>query len=218
MEQLDENMDINFGDVGGVDISIDLNSFDGMDVISEDALQNRYIKPKAQVISSKFVKYENAQKFARDHKLDKGERIDAIVAGNFIFGDYVEAYLTHHDIAAQKMTISTLSLSQENVDSLYNLMEHGYIDELNMIVSAYFYAYERRNLIPYMRKNLDIDNRFQLAVAGVHTKTCQFIDEGGRKLSFMGARIFAHHKMSSSSQSKKIHSFTTSTTECSAQL
>lgn len=85
------------------------------------------------------------------------------------------------------MTISTLSLSQENVDSLENCLLGGYIEELNLIVSAYFYAHNVRTLIPYIYKRLDKDNKFQLAIAGVHTKTCQFETEGGKKIIIHGS-------------------------------
>lgn len=70
------------------------------------------------------------------------------------------------------MTISTLSLNENNVDSLANLCNGGFVDELNLIVSDYFFAHERQNLIPYLYQELDKENRFQLAVAGSHCKLC----------------------------------------------
>lgn len=88
---------------------------------------------------------------------------------------------------AQKMTISTLSLSQNNVDSLHTLMDKGYIEELNLIISVYFWGNERSSLVPYIYKQLDIGDRFQLAVAGVHTKTVHFETLGGRKIIMHGS-------------------------------
>ena len=53
------------------------------------------------------------------------------------------------------------------------------------------FCYEGRKiagvLIPYIYSNLDIDNKFQLAVAGVHTKTCQILTEDGRKIVIHGS-------------------------------
>lgn len=93
-----------------------------------------------------------------------------------------------------EMTISTLSLSQDNVDSLEGLMTHGYIDKLNLIISVYFWAHERYALLPYMYKHLDIGQsedgtggRFQLAVAGMHTKTCHFKTDGGKYIVMHGS-------------------------------
>jgi hypothetical protein len=85
------------------------------------------------------------------------------------------------------MTISTLSLSQDNIDSLANLLNWGYIDELNLVVSAYWFSHERWTLVPYCYEVLDKDNKFQLAVAGIHTKTCQFESLGGKKIVIHGS-------------------------------
>ena len=88
---------------------------------------------------------------------------------------------------AVNMTLSTLSMNQENVDSLYLLMKKGYLDNLKLMISDYFYTHERRTLIPYLYKTLDIDDRFQMAVAGVHTKTCHFTSLGGKKICIHGS-------------------------------
>ena len=85
------------------------------------------------------------------------------------------------------MDITTLSLGQENIDSLHTLLDKGYVDSLNLIVSAYFYAHEAHRLIPYIYGRLDIDNRFQLAVAGTHMKTCLIETLGGKKVIIHGS-------------------------------
>ena len=183
VEKIDE---LELNDIGGMDMpDLDVALFD----IQEDEAdsENRYAKPKVYNVKSEFVMYDNAVKLAKDLRMDYGERSDVFVSGSFIFGDFIEAYLTTHHAKAKKMTISTLSLSQNNVDSLHNLLKYGYIDELNLIVSVYFYGNEIRSLIPYIYRQLDMDNRFQLAVAGIHTKTCQFETLGGRKILIHGS-------------------------------
>ncbi len=67
-----------------------------------------------------------------------------------------------------------MSLCQNNVDSLANLINGNYIEELNLIVSDYFYSHERHGLIPYIYEKLDKENKFQLSVAGTHCKICIF--------------------------------------------
>ena len=109
------------------------------------------------------------------------------VSGNFIFGDFIEAYIVGNNAKCRKMTISTLSLSQNNVDSLFNLLANGYIDELNLVVSVYFWGNEIRSLIPYIYRKLDFGNKFQLSIASVHTKTAQFETLGGRKVVIHGS-------------------------------
>lgn len=174
------------GDIGNFelpDINLNLMEF----LPSDETEETRYTLPKVVPMKEDFVLYDNAQKMARELRLGFGERFDAFVSGSFIFGDFIEAYLTTQNACAKKMTISTLSMSQNNVDSLHTLMEKGYIEELNLIISVYFWGNERSSLIPYIYKQLDIGDRFQLAVAGVHTKTVHFETLGGHKIIMHGS-------------------------------
>lgn len=120
------------------------------------------------------VKYKNALQMARDigPMNTPGQRVFAVVDGSFIFGGFIEAFLVTHNMLAKRMIISTLSLSQENIDSLKSLIIGDYLHQLDMVVSDYFYSHERHGLVNYMYEHLDIDNRFQLAVCRTHTKIC----------------------------------------------
>ncbi len=181
--KIEDSVNFDFG-------NIELPEFDPaiFDVLGEsDSIEDRYTKPKVYSVKPNLVLYDNADKLARELTVNKGERADVIVAGSFIFGDFIEAYIVQRNAKIKKMTISTLSLSQENVDSLHNLVAGGFVDELNLIVSAYFYSNEFRALIPYIYQELDINNRFQLAVVGTHTKTCTFETLGGRKIIIHGS-------------------------------
>ncbi|WP_286847065.1 hypothetical protein [Proteiniphilum sp. UBA5463] len=170
------------------DFNIEINDFDLDIPMMDNGFKNRYKKSKiARDLPAHKIKYSNAQKLARDIKLDTGIRYDAIVAGNFIFGDFIEAFITHNNAKCTEMTISTLSLDQNNVDSLVNLMEGKFVDNLNMIVSDYFFAHERKSLIPYIYDKLDIDDRFQLASAGSHTKIVLFETAGKKKIVIHGS-------------------------------
>lgn len=149
--------------------------------------ETRYIKPRRCRVKSQNIMYENAEQLARDLRLDKDERADCLIAGSFIFGDFIEAYLREQHAKATYMLITTLSLSQNNVDSLHNLMTRGYIDRLDLLVSTYFFANEYHGLVPYIYRQLDIGDRFQMAVADIHTKTCQFTTLGGRHIVMHGS-------------------------------
>jgi len=134
-------------------------------------VNDRYIKPK---ISKKVdtIKYENAASLAKKIKLSPGEQIHGIVKGNFIFGDFIEALLYEKKVICEKMYLSTLSLSQNNIDSLSMLLNKGYIKNLVMVVSNYFYSHYKNDLMKYLLKQLDIDNRFDIYVIRNHTKIC----------------------------------------------
>ena len=183
-KDITDELDIDFGNIQLPEIDLDIFA-DGPE---DEKQETRYMKPhRPDTWQQSEIMYENAQKLARELTLDKGERANVIVAGSFIFGDFIEAYLTHHNAKAKRMTISTLSLSQDNVDSLHNLMMNGYIDQLEMIISVFFFAHERRALIPYLYQKLDIDNRFQLAVCATHMKTVHFETLGGKKIVIHGS-------------------------------
>ena len=186
MDKMDINLDldVDFGNIQLPELDLDIFA-DGPEGSKQET---RYMKPhRPETFKESEIMYDNAQKLARELTLDKGERANVIVAGSFIFGDFIEAYLTSHNAKAIRMTISTLSLSQENVDSLRTLLEYGYIDQLDMIISVYFFAHERNVLVPYMYEQLDIDNRFQLAVCSTHMKTVHFETLGGKKIVMHGS-------------------------------
>lgn len=186
-EQEEQEQDL--FDFGGQDtFDFDITGFD-IDFFEEEdeRLKERILKPRVVGIKSSCIKYANAKKLAKQIDLRENSRYDVIVSGSFIFGDFIEALMVEHKIQAQQMTISTLSMSQENVESLRTLLEKGYVNELNLIVSCYFYAHERRKLVPYIYDRLDIDNRFQFACAGTHTKTVQILTAGGKKICIHGS-------------------------------
>jgi len=143
---------INFEDfLDGDSTELDFNPVD-FDWIGDTSREKDYIlKPKMpkKPIS---VKYENAEKLVEKISLSKGEEIHTIVPGNFIFGEFLEALLVKKNATASECYLSTLSLSQENADSLGGLVEDGYIDNLTIIVSNYFYSHEKNRLIPYLIK------------------------------------------------------------------
>lgn len=183
-EQLDE---VGMFEMPDFDLpDFDLDGFDIME--EEDQLDMRYTKPKLyRPIKSHNIKYENAAKLAKQLRLEKNERANVIVPGSFIFGDFIEAFIVEHNAKVKKMIITTLSLSQDNIDSLANLIDGGFVDDMSLIISHYFFANERNVLIPYTYQMLDRENKFQLAVAGTHTKTCIFETTGGRFIVMHGS-------------------------------
>lgn len=163
----------------GTDFEFSATEFNmDFEIDLEKDFETRYCKPPTtKDIPDHALKYSNAKKLAIDLEIKKGSRNYVIVDGSFIFGDFIEALLVEKNWRAKEMTISTLSMSQNNIDSLCNLMDSGFVEKLNIIVSDFFYSHNRNTLIRYMYEKLDIDNRFQLAVAGSHIKICIFETE-----------------------------------------
>lgn len=150
--------------------------------------KSRYIKPKkTKDIPDRYLKYSLAEDLARDIEIEDGSRYFVLINGTFIAGDFIEALIVENNWHVRELTISTLSLSENNIDSLANLINGGYVDALNLIVSDYFYSHERRNLIPYAYKELDKDNKFQLAAAGTHCKLTMIETHCGKKVTIHGS-------------------------------
>ena len=149
----------------------------------------RYLEPRFEPdMPESRVKYENAAQAARHiGNPAPGSRTFMVMDGKFIFGDFIEALIVENRWQVEDLTISTLSLSQENVDSLAGLLNSGAVKNLNMVVSDFFYQHERGGLIPYMYRALDNRNAFQLAVAAIHTKICLIRTTGGAKITIHGS-------------------------------
>lgn len=155
---------------------------------SELGLKTRYIRPRQCVeLDESFLKYSDAKKLADEIEILPSSRYFVIANGSFYFGDFIEALVVKNNWHVKKMTISTLSLNENNVDSLANLLNGEYVDELNLIVSDYFFAHERHDLIPYLYQELDKGDKFQLAVAGSHCKLCIFETHCGKFVCLHGS-------------------------------
>ena len=160
----------------------------GIDFNFDDKIESRIHKPKLLRPRKELqVKFKDAKKLAKEINLAETPRVDCLINGAFIFGDFIEAFIVEKNIKVKKMVISTLSLSQNNIDSLKILLEKEYIDDLTLIVSDYFFSHERKGLIKYAYDVLDIDNKFQLSVTKTHTKICYFETLGGKKIVTHGS-------------------------------
>ena len=150
-------------------------------------IESRYLQPKIKTEDEQdeFVNYKYAEDLAKN--IDLNKKTFAIVNGSFIFGDFIEALLIENAILCKEMQISTLSLSQENIDSLAGLMKDGYIENLMIVGSDFFASHEKYNLMEYMKEVLDIDNRFQIIVARIHMKVCIFETSKGNKFVIHGS-------------------------------
>ena len=149
---------------------------------------SRFIEPHGcEEIDEYRVKYDNARKLADDlGELPEGFRAFCVLDGKFIFGDLLEALIVKHDWICD-LTISTLSMSQDNVDSLANLLNGGFVRNLTIIVSHYYFQTERRGIMPYLYDRLDVGDHLQLAVASVHTKIAMIRTKCGKKIVIHGS-------------------------------
>ena len=167
----------------------DTSSFDmDTDFDFDEKIDSRVHKPKiTKPRRESQVKFKKAVKLADEINLSETPRVDCLVSGSFVFGDFIEAFIVKNNIKCTKMVISTLSLNENNIDSLRTLLEKKYIDDLTLIVSDHFFSHERHDLIQYIYQELDIDNKFQLAITRTHTKIVFFETLGGKKIVIHGS-------------------------------
>jgi hypothetical protein len=119
-----------------------------------------------------------------------GCRCYAIVDGLFIFGDFIEALIVERGLKVKYMMVSTLTVNENNIDSLALLLDLGHGKQLDMILSGFFYSHERYNLVEYAYKELDKDDRFQMAICDSHCKIVLIGTECGMKLVVHGSANF----------------------------
>lgn len=185
-----DGMDFGAFDLDGLDFDLDGFDLDGdaLDLAAPGKIETRYIRPPAYIGERQSaVSYDRAVDLVRElgPRIFAGDRIFAVVSGNFIFGDMIEALCVEGDLLVDDLTISTLAISKDNVDSLRNLLVGGYVKRLGLIVSDYFFAHNREN-VGYIYEQLDVEDRFQLAVAGTHTKIT-LLEVAGRKIVMHGS-------------------------------
>lgn len=171
MENEFEIEDLDIGEMAEFEFSE--MDFAATEIDLQNVFETRYVKPpRSKAISDKNCRYDNALKLAKEIEIEKESRHYVEVNGTFIFGDFIEALFHAKGWEAHRIVISTLSMSMNNIDSLSNLIKWGWVDQLDLIVSEYFYSHERNMMIPHIYEKCDIGDKFQLAAARTHEKTC----------------------------------------------
>lgn len=154
-------------------------------------LPTGWVKPARYRAASAYrVKYDRAVDLAKEigPSILAGDRVDCLLSGNFIFGDLFEALATETGTPIDDLTMSTLSIGEENIISLGGMLRSGWLGTLAIVVSDYWWAHNRANA-GFVADHLDIDGRFALAVAGTHTKIA-LLALGGRKIVAHGSANF----------------------------
>lgn len=189
MAAKDENPMFSPFDTDDFELDFDMEDFDlgfGEDEPGEP--QGRVMKPRIDIKSAtKKVCFSYAKEFAKQVDLSPGARTYAWVDGSFIFGDIIEALVVERLVLPEEIYISSLSISQENIDSLKTLILTGYVKKLTIILSAYFYSHEKFDLIPYLYEELDIGDILQVVFINCHAKIIAIKTKLGNTLTIHGS-------------------------------
>ena len=187
--KIDLDLDLDF------DLDFDVDDFDLIDgkkpPRGEKQRDVRILRPMLDARDiQQHVAYENAEAFARQIDLTPGARTFAWVSGNFIFGDIVEALITARKVGVKRLYICSLSFSQENIDSLKNVMllMGDELERLVLVFSGYQYSHEKYDLVPYMYSELDdAKNRVQIAFGRWHAKLITLETVHGHTITIHGS-------------------------------
>lgn len=174
-------------DFGLGDIEFDSELFEYVDE-EEPTEQEMYVRPK--VMKPQVVCYEYALDFAEQLRLDNETETFAFVSGNFVFGDFVEALVDLGMLSVRRMSLMTLSLNDENIDSIRNIIEWQNVERLDLVVSDYWFAHERKvgGLVDYLFEELSVDGlELNVGVAAVHCKTWCIETRNGNCLTIQGS-------------------------------
>lgn len=176
-----------FGDLG-FDFDIDLDAFDFEGTEADPLETCVYTRPVAGRPVT--VSYERAEELARDLVIDNETETFAFVSGNFVFGDLLEALVDARRLSVRRLGIQTLSMSDENIDSIRNVLEAMPVERLDLVLSDYWYAHEchKTGLVGYLFDELDLDGlELRVAFAGVHCKVMTIETLRGNVLTMHGS-------------------------------
>lgn len=150
--------------------------------------QDVYNRPK--VMKPQVVCYEYALDFAEALRLSDDTEVFAFVSGNFVFGDFVEALVDLGRLSVKRMSIMTLSLNDENIDSIRNIIEWQQVERLDIVISDYWFAHERKKggLVDYLFQELTVEGmELNVGFAAVHCKTWCIETRNGHYLTIEGS-------------------------------
>lgn len=184
---MQENIDIVLPDLfGDFELDFDLGDFDLSG--AEQDTQTRILKPRMDPETARtFRGFGTAEQFARQIDLTGKTRMFAWVSGAFIFGDIIEALWRERYVEPKDVYICTLSMSQENIDSLEGLLKYSGMERLYMLVSGYYYSHEKFNMVPYMYEHLDVGDKTQIAFGNYHGKIICIETQHGHTITIHGS-------------------------------
>jgi hypothetical protein len=160
-----------------------------MKLIEEN--QKPYFTKIKHKIKACKVKYTNAIKLVEELKEipEEGEALYIWIQGNFIFGDFLIQYITENNIDVEELTIITLSLAENNIEALSELINQKWVEKINLLISGYFVRTEKtkhtntHNALITANKN----SNFKVYVSNTHQKITLIKLKSGQKIVIHGS-------------------------------
>lgn len=156
-----------------------------------DGIPDDFIKLTNDKIETIAVSYENAVTLAKAIDIKKGETIYINLTGKFIFGDFIGAFIQENDLSVKELTIVSLAGNFEIYGLLVALLERGWVEKLNLVLSEYTIAMDKKHspkAIEFLKSSLQkYKGRFELHTGRVHAKLVLIETIKGGKVTMHGS-------------------------------
>lgn len=166
-----------------IDFNLDFN-------LEDKKIKNSFIKIRHEIKPIK-VKYSNAEKLALDIDIKKGESLFINVTGDFVFGDFIGAFIQENNLQVKELTIISLSGGIENFEMFEALIDQGWVDKINLMLSGYFMRTEMKKhtgTIQYLAKISERKKEnFKIFYTNIHSKIVLIETKQGGKVTMSGS-------------------------------
>lgn len=172
-------------------INLQLDDLDFDFNLEPDKDSNKFIKLENHNVKNKDVFYENAQKLVHDINIQRGECVYVNLAGNFIFGDFIGAFITCNSLDVAELTVISLSGAIDNFEMLDELMNNGYVEKINLVLSKYYLRTEQKKHSKTIQFLSDLIDKhkglFNVYYADNHSKSVLIRTKKGGYVSMHGS-------------------------------
>jgi hypothetical protein len=122
---------------------------------------------RAKPSNRAFIRPENARAVLPHLPRAEGDRLHAIICGNFVFCDLLTAIAW--ESPGLRLAVATLSFSRRNIDSLILALDAGHLSHFEIILSHYFKS-TSKDLFTAMERDLRPRPDCRIAVGRTHCK------------------------------------------------
>ena len=147
-------------------------------------------------INVRSVKYSNAEKLALDIAIQKGETVFCNLAGDFIFGDFIGAFIQLNNLDVEELTVVSLSGKTDNFELLEALIVNDWVGKITLILSDYFVRTEKAknkakpsttNPVTRLEEIASKNKAFNVFYTNTHAKVVLLKTKQGGKVVMTGS-------------------------------
>jgi len=151
--------------------------------------KNEFIKIKHQ-IKDKQVFYKKAYDLVDSIQINKNETVYVMLTGDFIFGDFIGAFIQNNSLDVKELTIISLSGGKEIYEMLEELMIKGWVKKINLVLSGYYLRTEKTKHSATIQQLEDVSKRnkeFNIFYTNTHQKITLIETVKGGKVTMHGS-------------------------------